>query len=126
MFLKIFFLICISCICFYIFFLSKKDDVKIDFNPEISYQLVKNGALLLDVRSKEEYDVEHIEGSIHLPYQEIKNKKSFLDSLSKGNKKKDIVVYCRSGRRSSIAKKELENLGYENVINHGGISSWKK
>ena len=74
---------------------------------------------LLDVRTKEEYNQGFIPTATLLP----------LDELLKENFKglpKDVLicVYCRSGRRSGIAKKILKKAGYK-VKNIGGILSWK-
>lgn len=99
---------------------------KRNFNPSVSLDLVKNGALLIDVRSPEEYHSEHIKGAININYTTIKNNHSVIEKLTNQDKRKSIVLYCRSGRRSGIAKKELEELGYTNVVNHGGIDSWIK
>ena len=61
--------------------------------------------IILDVRTKEEYEEEHLIDAINIPYDEI-NEQTNLD------KNKTILVYCRSGNRSSIAFKTLEELGY--------------
>lgn len=85
-------------------------------NKEISYKkmqdmLQKNtNAILLDVRSKQEYEEDHLDGSISIPLYEIDKE---LEKLP--NKKSMILIYCASGHRSKQAKEKLENLGYENV-----------
>ena len=76
--------------------------------------------IILDVREKDEYDSGHIPGSILLPYTIIDQKaKEFLP-----DKNKQILVYCRSGRRSKIAAENLVALGYTNVKEFGGILDW--
>ena len=69
---------------------------------------------------KDEYDAGHIPGAMLLPYTEIENKAEsmLLD------KDKQILVYCRSGRRSKIAAEALASLGYTNVKEFGGIIDW--
>ncbi len=111
---------------FYIFFYQKKFQEEKDFNPEISYNLVKNGAILLDVRTRQEYSKGFIKGAINISHTEIEKNKKKLENLTSGDKAKEIVLYCQSGRRSNLAKQKLKNLGYKNVTNHGGIESWKK
>jgi len=79
----------------------------------------KQELFLLDVRTKDEYAQGHIPTATLLP----------LDELLKGNIKglpQDtlICVYCRTGRRSGVAKKVLKKAGYK-VKNIGGILSWK-
>ena len=62
--------------------------------------------LVLDVRSREEFDEEHIEGAYNLPYDEI-------NDLIDIDKNTIIFVYCKSGNRSKIAADKLLKLGYE-------------
>ena len=62
--------------------------------------------IILDVRTKEEYDEAHLVDAINIPYDEI-DEKINLD------KEKTILVYCRSGNRSAIAYNVLEGLGYK-------------
>jgi len=70
-------------------------------------ELMKNNDyVILDVRTKEEYDLKHIKGAINIPYDTI-------DSSIDINKEKLVFVYCRSGNRSNIAKNTLEDLGYK-------------
>ena len=104
---------------------QKKPSAK-DYDPEISYRLVQDGALLLDTRSLGEYSAGHIEGAVHIAHTNIEGQIGKLQELTKQDKSHPIVVYCQSGKRSGIAKKKLRKLGYSNVINHGGIDSWKK
>ena len=75
--------------------------------------------LLLDVRTAEEYRSGHIKGAVLMPYDELEA------SFSEKDKGRPIVVYCRSGRRSAIAKATLEKMGYRDVSDFGGIDSWK-
>ena len=75
----------------------------------------------LDVRTESEYASGHIPNSLHIPLQEIQGRISELEDI----KDKNIIVYCRSGGRSSIASKSLLKNGY-NVINlSGGILGWE-
>jgi rhodanese-related sulfurtransferase len=80
----------------------------------------EKGIVLLDVRTKEEYDTGHIKGSILIP---VDNLKEEAESKLK-EKNAPIFVYCRSGNRSTTAANILVNLGYENVYNLGGINKW--
>ena len=65
-----------------------------------------NNYIIVDVRTKEEYDESHIKGSINIPYDEIDDKTNL-------DKNKTIIVYCRSGNRSSKAYNTLKDLGYD-------------
>ena len=77
--------------------------------------------VILDVREQDEYDEGHIVGSILIPYTEIGNKAQ--ETLP--DKDKQILVYCRSGRRSKIAAETLAKLRYTNVKEFGGIIDWR-
>ena len=82
---------------------------------------VQENFVLLDVRTQEEFDAGHIASAILLPYDEI----AFTAATVLPDKEKEIVLYCRSGRRSAIAKKALVELGYKDVEDFGGIKRWK-
>lgn len=75
---------------------------------------------VIDVRTKEEYAFGHVPGSILIPFDEIKAKAGQLPQ----DKNTEIVVYCRSGRRSAIAADTLIALGYNRIYDMGAISSW--
>ena len=77
--------------------------------------------IILDTREQDEYDEGHIEGAILIPYTEIENKAEEMLP----DKDAQILVYCRSGRRSKIAAESLSKLGYTNVKEFGGIIDWK-
>ncbi len=76
--------------------------------------------VILDVRTKEEFDEYHIEGAVLIPNYEIKEKAESILT----NKEQLILVYCRSGRRSKNAASELVALGYTNIKEFGGIIDW--
>lgn len=78
-------------------------------------ELKKNNKniILLDVRSKQEFQEEHLNGAVNIPSFEIDAK---IENMLK-DKKSIIIVYCKTGGRSSKALKKLQKLGYENVYN---------
>ena len=81
----------------------------------------EEGYILLDVRTKGEYESGYIPGAINIPLSEIDEKIiSFLP-----DKSQMILVYCRSGNRSREASDKLSKLGYSNVLEIGGINAWK-
>ena len=80
----------------------------------------KKGALILDVRTPEEYRAGHIPGSKNQPVGP-----EFLAGLPK-DKTKPIVVYCRSGKRAADAERQLLKRGYEQVYHFGSIGKWKE
>ncbi len=84
--------------------------------PKVDYvDLIDNGAIVLDVRTKEEYKFGHIDNSVNIPLDQLaKNIKRF-------SKKKAIITCCQSGARSGLAKRILEEHGIE-AYNGGGWS----
>ena len=80
----------------------------------------QEGYIILDVRSREEYDQGHIPGAIVIPHTEVEDRAE--DELP--DKDRLILVYCRSGRRSKIAAEALVELGYTNIKEFGGILDW--
>ena len=77
--------------------------------------------IILDTREQGEYDEGHIPNAILIPYTEIEKKAEEMLP----DKDAQILVYCRSGRRSKIAAESLSKLGYTNVKEFGGIIDWK-
>lgn len=80
-----------------------------------------NNYRFLDVRTDGEYSDGHIPNSIHIPLQEIQSRISEIEKI----KDKKIIVYCRSGARSSMASKTLLKEGFDVSNLTGGIMSWK-
>ena len=84
-----------------------------DINMEQMETFIKQGAIVIDVRSPQEFAEGHIPGAICIPeyntQREIKNKVPNIDSL--------IILYCDSGVRSKNAQKRLQKMGYRQVYN---------
>ena len=84
----------------------------------ISYKTItENEAIIIEVRTVEEYNTGHIVDAIYIP----------VDNISSVSYDKDqvIIVYCASGRRSANAAQELIDLGYTKVYNlDGGLINW--
>ena len=89
-------------------------------DEEVKLYKETDGAVLLDVRTREEYSQGRIPGSKNIPLQEI----SFAEKELPG---KDIplFVYCYSGARSGQAVAKLKKMGYSHVKNIGGISGYR-
>ncbi len=87
--------------------------------PKIDYAgLVKQGAIILDVRTKGEYASGHINGSINIPVDRLNSNLSQLK-----DKTKPIITCCASGMRSATAKSSLKSIGYTQVYNGGSWGS---
>jgi rhodanese-related sulfurtransferase len=74
---------------------------------------------LIDVRTAEEFKAGAIPSAVNIPYDVIASRLPTQDRNAR------IVVYCRSGNRSSRAKAGLEALGFTNVNDFGAVSNWK-
>ena len=90
-----------------------------DINRDIKEYYATEDAVLLDVRTPSEYCEGHIPGSKNVPLQSIDKVKAVAE-----NKDTPIFVYCLSGGRSSQATAMLQQMGYTNVKNIGGISAY--
>lgn len=84
--------------------------------PAVNYaEMKKNGALILDVRSKAEFAGGHIKGAVNIPVDTLRTN---LGKLK--DKNKPIITCCASGMRSASAKSILASNGYTQVYNGGG------
>lgn len=102
--------------------ISGEDEGYINISAEKAKEMIDNAeyGVILDVRSLEEYNEGHIEEAILLPDSEIKEKVETIIP----DKDEVILLYCRSGRRSAAAAKNLIEMGYANVYDFGGIIDW--
>ena len=88
---------------------------KLFFGPKVDFQeLMNQGAIIIDVRTKGEYQSGHIKGSKNIPLQTL-----HLE-LKKVPKNKSVITCCASGIRSASAKKILISKGYPETYNGGG------
>ena len=90
-----------------------------DINQGVKEYSATPGAVLLDVRTSEEYRGGHIPGSKNVPLQAIDKVASVVE-----NKDTALFVYCYSGARSRQAVGQLQRLGYTHVNNIGGIAAY--
>lgn len=83
------------------------------------FDKIKAGDIILDVRSKAEFDGGHIENAINIPVDSIREKMGELE------KDKNIFIYCQAGLRGYLAQRMLKQNGYQNVLNlSGGFQLW--
>ncbi len=81
-------------------------------------ECLKNGALVIDVRSTGEYNTEHLPNTVNIPLDVLQ------DAMPQrvANKSQVLLVHCQSGMRSAIAMRRLKEMGYANVFNLGSLS----
>ena len=82
-----------------------------------SSQAVANEPVYVDVRTPEEFATGHLAGAINIPHDQMEQRWEELAAFED----REMVVYCRTGRRSGIALEVLERQGFENVENGGGF-----
>lgn len=98
---------------------SDADPLAADLNVSEAYALQQAGTYFLDVRTLEEYQEAHIDGATLIPLDELEMR---VDELPRDE---PIVVYCRSGNRSSVGRDLLLQAGFEDVASmNGGIGKW--
>ena len=90
-----------------------------DINQGVKEYSTTDGAVLLDVRTPDEYRQGHIPGSKNVPLQSIDKVTVMIN-----NKATPIFVHCLSGARSRQTAAILQQMGYTNVKNIGGISAY--
>jgi phage shock protein E len=88
---------------------------------EIGWELISNGALLVDVRTEAEFESGHLEGALLIPFDETAERVAEYGT----DKDRPIVLYCRSGNRAGKAEKTLNDLGFTKVHNAGGYEAMK-
>lgn len=80
------------------------------------------GQVVLDVRTPGEYAQGHVPGAINVPMG-----KTFDEAIAAHDKSKPYLVYCHSGKRSFLATKRMQELGFAHLLNfRGGIAAWEE
>ena len=98
-----------------------------NITPEQGYELIiinteNPNFVILDVRTPQEFEKVHINRAINIDYLS----ETFKDKLGELDKKNTYVIHCRSGGRSTKALKLMDELGFEEVYNMGGIVQWEE
>jgi phage shock protein E len=88
--------------------------------PVSPKQLIENGALVIDVRTQSEWDAGHLPTARLLPVDQLPARMAEVEQWAGGDKSRPLVVYCRSGHRSGVARDLLRAAGFTRVENGGG------
>jgi len=83
---------------------------------------IEKGAIVLDVRSKAEYQSGAYPGAVHIPVDQLSSRVSELGK----DKNRPVVIYCAAGGRAGSAKSLLESVGFTDVTNAGGLNDMPK
>lgn len=89
-------------------------------DPAAARKLIADGAVVLDVRTPEEFEDAHVPGAVNVPVQDVAQRVAEVERLVGGDKSRPVVVYCGVGGRAAKAKQELEASGFTQVVNGGG------
>lgn len=90
-------------------------------SAEDAYEMmVSQEVVVMDVRTRAEYDGGHIENAVLVPNESIGSE--MPETLP--DKEATLLIYCRSGRRSKDAAQKLLALGYQSVYDFGGVIDW--
>lgn len=93
-----------------------------DVSPQDAVVLAEQGALLLDVRTPEEYASGHVPGAVNVPYDELSSRIGEIEARRGGS----VVVYCEKGPRASKATATLAGAGFASVRSLAGhMSAWR-
>ena len=95
---------------------SKSINEKVSIEQFEKLLVEKSNALILDVRTPEEFAAGHVKGAVNLNIYDT----AFKEALSKLDRAKPILVYCKSGGRSSDAASQMKEMGFGEVYNFGG------
>ncbi|AAN56111.1 rhodanese-like domain-containing protein [Shewanella oneidensis MR-1] len=90
-----------------------------DQQPQVAWEKIASGAMVLDVRTPEEFAAGHLVNAVNIPFEQV------AAEFAKRGIAKDtpVVLYCRSGRRSGIATDALVAAGYTKTYNGGGYQT---
>ncbi|MEM9680921.1 MAG: rhodanese-like domain-containing protein [Bacteroidota bacterium] len=101
---------------------ESKAEVRLITAQEMQDILELEDVQLVDVRSPQEYEKEHIARSQNIDFRSP----TFDEDIKKLDKDKPVILYCKSGKRSAKCVKKLEEAGFEKIYElEGGISKWK-
>ncbi len=97
---------------------QSKQGTECDIKPKAFVEAAKGDAILLDVRTRDEFNSGHLEGALQIDFFQS----NFHDEIKKLDKDKKYFVYCKVGGRSSKAMKYMISIGFKDVCNiEGGI-----
>lgn len=90
-------------------------------DPATARSLIAAGAVVIDVRTADEFADGHLAMAVNLPVDQLAGRVAEVDRLVGGDRTRPVVVYCSAGARAAQAKLALEAAGYTHVVNGGGL-----
>lgn len=102
---------------------AAKDGIDFVGNDHVLWRQTQNPDLLIvDVRTRSEFDLAHIPGATWIP----RGKSEFEIAKSVRDPETEIILYCKTGSRAALVKKALDRQGYRNVSAHSGFETWSQ
>ena len=95
-------------------------------DPAAARKLMAAGAVVIDVRTPDEYAGGHLPQATNIAVQDLPNRLPEVEKLVAGDKARPIVLYCGAGSRAAKAKAALDAAGYSNVVNGGGLDDLRE
>ncbi|MFO7858839.1 MAG: rhodanese-like domain-containing protein [Ectothiorhodospiraceae bacterium] len=93
-----------------------------EVSPAEARERIRNGAVVLDVRDREEFEQGHIEGAVNISRGTLEMR--IMDALP--DPETPIVCHCAAGKRGALAADTLQRIGYRNVVNlAGGLQAYR-
>lgn len=125
--MKKFFIIICLCIILICGCSNSKHDNNFNSDGTVTYLyakelIINNGAILLDIDSRDVYEKEHLDGAINLYFDDINIENT---NKSINDKSSIIIIYSKDGKNNKNAIQKLNELEYNNVYNLGTIDNWK-
>ena len=107
----------------FLFGSEKKESVFLIDTHELKEAVTQRNVQLIDIRTPNEFSSGHLENAVNVDFF---NQNNFKATFTKLDKKKPLYIYCRSGKRSSRAAKQLAGLGFEKIYDlKGGYMKWR-
>jgi phage shock protein E len=123
LFLFFFFLLLLSFLFSLSFFFKDREEKEVFSSPKNFLSFIeKEEAIIIDIRTQEEYDAGHLENSLHIDFYS----ENFIEEIKKLDKKKAYALYCRTGNRSNSALLLMKEEGFQKIEHlQGGIVAWE-
>jgi phage shock protein E len=112
-------------LCSFLFLFVGLADERPEISPDdlLTKMKAETKPLLLDVRSPQEFAEGHVAGALNIPFNEVRDRVTELGD----DKAREVVVYCRSGKRAGLAEKTLRKLGFTAVLHlTGDMLGWQR
>ncbi len=95
---------------------KETETIEVETIEAKGWALIAAGALLVDVRTADEFSAGHLEGALNIPHDQVAARLAEFGP----DKSRDVVLYCRSGHRAGLAEAVLSENGFSAVFNAGG------